>query len=127
MITQHRPRRKPSGGRYRTLYRKKRIYEMGGLPANTKLGAKNIAAVKTRGGNTKTKTFAIDYVNLTDPKTKKASKAKIKLITDNPANRNFVRRNIITKGTILDTDKGKARVTSRPGQTGTVNAVLISQ
>ncbi|MFH1511592.1 MAG: 30S ribosomal protein S8e, partial [Candidatus Woesearchaeota archaeon] len=33
--------------------------------------------------------------------------------------------NIITKGTIVDTDKGKVRITSRPGQDGTLNGVLV--
>ena len=60
-----------------------------------------------------------------DPKTKKSSKAKINTVVDNPANRNFIRANILTKGTVVDTDKGKARITNRPGQEGTVNGVLI--
>ncbi|MEK6949175.1 MAG: 30S ribosomal protein S8e, partial [Nanoarchaeota archaeon] len=50
----------------------------------------------------------------------------IKTISGNPANRHFVRRNIMTKGAIIETEKGKARITSRPGQDGAVNAVLIS-
>jgi len=65
------------------------------------------------------------YANLTDQKTKKSSKVKITSVVDNPANRNFVRRNIITKGAVVETEKGRARVTSRPGQDGLVNAVLI--
>ena len=47
-------------------------------------------------------------------------------VVENPANRHFVRRNIMTKGTVIETEKGKARITSRPGQDGTINAVLIS-
>ncbi len=46
---------------------------------------------------------------------------------ENAANRHYVRRDIITKGTIIQTKLGKARVTSRPAQDGTVNAVLISE
>ena len=38
---------------------------------------------------------------------------------------NYVRQNIITKGAVIMTDAGKARVTSRPGQSGSINAVLI--
>ncbi|MBW3022802.1 30S ribosomal protein S8e, partial [Candidatus Woesearchaeota archaeon] len=53
------------------------------------------------------------------------TKAKIKTVADSPANKHYVRRNIITKGAIVETDKGKAKITSRPGQDGTVNAVLI--
>ncbi|RLF79472.1 30S ribosomal protein S8e, partial [Thermococci archaeon] len=44
-----------------------------------------------------------------------------------PANRQYVRRNIITKGAIIQTEIGKAIVTSRPGQDGVVNAVLIKE
>jgi small subunit ribosomal protein S8e len=36
-----------------------------------------------------------------------------------------VRRNIVTKGAIIETDAGQARVVSRPGQDGQVNAVLL--
>ena len=67
----------------------------------------------------------IEVANLLDQKTKKYSKVKIKSVVESPSNRHYVRRNIITKGTVIDTEKGKAKVTSRPGQDGTINAVLI--
>lgn len=73
----------------------------------------------------KQKILSTETVNLIDKKTGKCIKAKIKTVVDNPANKNFVRRNILTRGTIIDTDKGKAKITSRPGQQGTLNAVLI--
>jgi small subunit ribosomal protein S8e len=63
--------------------------------------------------------------NVTNPKTGKTAKATITTVTGNPANINYVRRNIITKGAIIQTSAGKARVTSRPGQHGAINAVLI--
>ena len=78
------------------------------------------------GNNQKARLLSTETANLFDPKTKKYEQVKIKTITDNPANRHFVRRNIMTKGSIIDTERGKARITSRPGQDGTVNAVLIS-
>ena len=37
----------------------------------------------------------------------------------------LVRRNIITKGSIVETKLGKAKVTCRPGQEGSVNGVLL--
>jgi small subunit ribosomal protein S8e len=52
-------------------------------------------------------------------------KSKIKLVKENPANRNFARMNVITKGAIIETEDGMARVTSRPSRDGTVNAILI--
>ena len=49
----------------------------------------------------------------------------LKTVLENPANRHYVRRNIITKGTIVDTEKGKAIITSKPGQEGCINAKLL--
>ena len=43
----------------------------------------------------------------------------------NSANPNYVRRNIITKGAIVETPEGNAKVTSRPGQDGVINGILI--
>ena len=55
------------------------------------------------------------------------TKTEIKSVIDNPANINYIRRNIINKGAIIETGIGKARISSRPGQTGVVNAVLIKE
>ncbi|HJJ40868.1 MAG TPA: 30S ribosomal protein S8e, partial [Methanocorpusculum sp.] len=33
--------------------------------------------------------------------------------------------NLMTKGAVISTDLGKARIVSRPGQDGVINAVLI--
>ena len=124
VITQRRSKRSLLGKKYRKE-RKKRKYEIGKAPTSTKLGETKIKKMRTKGGSAKIRLMGIDYANVLDKKTKKYSKAKIKTILENPANRHFVRRNIITKGTIIETEKGKAVVTSRPGQTGSVNAVLI--
>lgn len=124
-IAQSRPRRKQTGALY-VAYRKKKKHELGRLPSLTRLGAKSLKNIKTRGGNKKLRLLVADFANLFNPQTKKFEKAKINNILESPANRHFVRRNILTKGTIIETDKGKARVTSRPGQDGIVNAVLVS-
>ena len=123
-ISQARPRRKQTGALYKD-YRKKRKCELGRLPALTKVGTKRAKNVRTMGGNRKTRLLSADKANLFDPKTKKHEQVKIKTILENPANRHFVRRNIMTKGCIVETEKGKAKITSRPGQDGIVNAVLI--
>jgi small subunit ribosomal protein S8e len=124
-ISQTRPRRKATGGRY-IDYRKKRQYELGREPSFTKLGNKRVRVIRVMGANRKMRLLSTDTANLFDPKTKAFRQAKIKTITDNPANRHFIRRNIMTKGSVIDTELGKARITSRPGQDGIVNAVLIS-
>ena len=124
MITKNRGNKKASGGRYIDA-RKKRAFEARGQPTLTKVAEKKVKEVRTIGGNKKSFLYSTDEANVYDPKTKKYSKVKIKIIVDNAANRNFVRRNILTKGAIIETEKGKARITSRPGQEPVVNAILI--
>lgn len=123
-LTSTRPRRKVSGSRY-VAYRKKRTFESRRLPTLTKLSETRKASLRGQGGSKKTILLTANIANIYNPKEKKYIKAKIKTIVDNAANRHFIRRNILTKGAIIDTEAGKARVTSRPGQEGTVNAILI--
>lgn len=123
-ITQHRSKRKPSGGRYKTKPRKvKRLF--GRTSSLTRIGPAKLMKIRCAGGRLKNRLVQAEFANVFDPKTKKYLKAKITTITENPANVHYVRRNIMTKGAIIDTDKGKARVTSRPGQDGIVNAVFV--
>ena len=124
-LSQLKSTRKPTGGRYKSGFRKKRLYELGREPAFTGLGARRAKTIRARGNNLKVRLLGTDVANLFDSKTKKYEQVKIKTISGNPANRHFVRRNIMTKGAIIETDKGKARITSRPGQDGAVNAVLV--
>lgn len=124
-LSQARPRRKQSGARYKD-YRKKRQYELGREPSFTKLGKTKVQVLRVMGANRKLRMLSADTANLYDSKNKLFKKAKIKTITDNPANRHFIRRNIMTKGAVIDTEFGKARITSRSGQDGVINAVLIS-
>jgi len=124
-LSQSRPKRKQTGARYKD-YRKKKQYELGREPSFTKLGKKRLQVLRVMGANRKLRILGADTANLFDSKTRTFRQAKIKTITENPANRHFVRRNIMTKGSVIDTEVGKARITSRPGQDGVVNAVLIS-
>ena len=124
IVQRARTSRKPTGGMY-NIARGKRKYEIGRLPVHTKIGKQNVKVIKTKGDGRKMKVLVAQQANVFDPKTKKYVKAAIKTVDDCPANRHFVRRNIIVKGAVITTDAGKAKVTSRPGQDGTVNAVLI--
>ncbi len=126
VITQFRSKRKTTGGRY-IPSRRKRLYESGSAPALTRIDKTKLKKEKTKGGNTKLKLHSTETANVVDPKTKKMSKAKIKTVIESPANRHFTRRNIMVKGSIIDTDKGKAKITSRPGQDGVINAVLVTE
>jgi len=122
MITRKRSKRKQTGGLYQEG-RKKRKSELGRLPANTRVGETRRKQENVRGKNVKDKLLQAEEVNLWDGK--KHVKAKVKTVKENVANRNYVRRNILTKGAVVETDKGDARITSRPGQAGSLNATLV--
>ncbi len=126
MITQGRSLVKPSGG-LKKPYRKKRLSERGSQPTMGKLGSKRrIRNDRVTSAATKLRVLQTAVANVYNPITKKFAVAKIKTVSNNPANRYFTRANIITRGAILDTELGKAKVTSRPGQDGVVNAILVT-
>lgn len=98
---------------------------MGREFVETKIGSEKKKFQRTHGGNTKVKLQRTQYVNVSTGEG--TTRTKVLSVADNEANRHFVRRNIITKGAIIETEIGKARVTSRPGQDGVVNAVLVEE
>ncbi len=115
---------KSTGGRI-WARRKKRKREIGSEFVEAKLGPAKRVELRGGGGKKKLRILSTDIADVMDPKTKQTKKAKILTVVDNPANPHFVRRNVLTKGAIINTELGRARVTSRPGQTGIVSAVLI--
>ena len=124
VVIQGKPKRKPTGARYKATWTK-RLYQKGNLPSHTRIGERDARPSRTKGGGVKIRLFSVNKVNLFDPSTRKCSVVDIRNVVESPANRHFVRRNILTKGCIVETSKGRARITSRPGQEGVVNAVLI--
>ena len=119
-------KKKPSGGRKRGC-RKKRKFEQGLFPAETILGETKRKVGRKKGGTLKVKVLRDKYACVTDPKSGKTEKVGVKHVIRNPANVDYDRRGVITKGAIIETPKGLARVTSRPGQTGVINAILIAE
>lgn len=109
----------------RKVRKKKRKFQMGREHTETLVGERRSKKIRVMGGDIKTRLYAAIYANVFDPKNKKSKKVKILSVIENRANPHYVRRNIITKGAIVETELGKVRVTSRPGQNGTVNAVLV--
>ena len=126
VVTHGRPRRKVGGALYHA-YRKKKLYDRGTEPTLTKVGKVVRQQARTKGGAKKVRVLVGEIANIFDPKQKKFSQSKIITVVANTASRHFIRRNIITKGAIINTEAGKAKVTSRPGQDGTINAVLVSE
>ena len=125
-ISKLRAKRKVTGGVYRD-FRKKKVSDLGREPTLTRMDKKRIREIRVRSGGCKFILLSTDEMNVYDPKTKKYKKAKIKTVVENNANRHYVRRNILTKGTIVETDLGKAKITSRPGQEPVVNGVLVQK
>ncbi|MBE6510401.1 MAG: 30S ribosomal protein S8e [Methanobrevibacter millerae] len=123
-ISQGKSTRSPSGAR-NVANRGKRKSELGRDPAETRVDDKNLRKIRTRGGNEKLRLAAANKINLTDVKTGKTQITDILGVIENNANPNYVRRNIITKGAVVETPEGNAKVTSRPGQDGVVNGILI--
>lgn len=128
-------RRKTSGGLRRTVNaRDKKLAERGGDKALTQLADSHQEPrhkkVKAMGGTTKVKSLRVKKANITDRAKKKTSQWEITTVKQNLADRLFVRRNIITQNAVLEVKNGNqtgfARVTSRPGQDGNVNAVLLT-
>ncbi|MBU7012688.1 MAG: 30S ribosomal protein S8e [Theionarchaea archaeon] len=120
-LWQKRSRRSRTGKLFRR-FRKKRKRELGREFIETRIGPEKKKIQRTFGGNRKVKLQRTEYANVvTEEGTKRA---KIITLLENPASRHFVRRNIITKGAVIETELGKAKVTSRPGQHGIINAIL---
>jgi small subunit ribosomal protein S8e len=126
MITHGRAHRKPTGGLL-NRNRKKMKRDIGRDFLHVKIGVPKKKIIKAYGGNQKIVAMSVETANVTDPHTNTVKKSKIITVKENPANPHYVRMNIITKGAVIETDAGLARVTSRPGQHGVINAVLIKK
>ncbi|HKL23698.1 MAG TPA: 30S ribosomal protein S8e [Candidatus Nanoarchaeia archaeon] len=114
--------RKITGGRY-TKQRKKKKFERAGQKKIVKLGEEKKKTVRTKGGNKKTYLLKSKTINV--KKEGKIKKIEIQNVLETPSNRFLARQNIITKGTIVETELGKVKVTNRPTQEGNINGILI--
>ena len=117
--------KKVSGGKY-LKNRKKKSYEIQGQKRIVKLGDEKRKKKRVRGGNKKIFLLGAKFVNLSQ-KGGKNKKIEIKNVLETPSNRFLARQNILTKGTILETELGKVRITNRPSQEGVVNGILIQE
>ncbi len=122
MQNQGRSTRKRTGGRRRPS-RKRTRAELGRDPTETTVGEPRLRTVDARGDDEKVRVLSTNVAQVADGG--EVVEAEIENVVENPANINYVRRNIVTRGAVIETAAGRARVTSRPGQDGVVNAVRL--
>ena len=125
-LWQGKSKRKPTGGRL-VVSRGKKKYEISREKQFTKMGEETLKQYRGAGGNMKIGMLTADYANILDKKTNQVQRAKVLNVKVNPADPNYVQRNIITKGAVIQTELGLAKVTSRPGQDGAINAILVKE
>ncbi len=118
--------RKISGGKYKK-FRKRKLHSIQGKTRKVKLRKTKQKIIRGRGGNKKITLLSADFANVIDPETKTTKKTKILNVLEIPSNRFLARQNILVRGAIIETELGKAKITNRPSQEGSVQGVLIKE
>jgi small subunit ribosomal protein S8e len=126
MLWQGKSVRKVSGGRYHPS-RGKRRHEIGSAQTDTHIGADKRKFSRVRGGNIKVRALRCEVASVCNQKTGETMRATIENVEENASNPNYVRRNLLTKGAIIKTSVGRAKIVSRPGQHGVINAILLTE
>ncbi|GAA5835093.1 hypothetical protein JCM5353_004886, partial [Sporobolomyces roseus] len=101
-------RHKRSGAQ-RAHYRKKRKFESGRQAAMTKLGAKRIHTVRTRGGNEKHRALRLESGNYAWGSEHTTRKTRIIGVVYNASNNELVRTNTLVKACIVQIDAAPFR------------------
>ena len=124
-LWQSKSNRKTTGGRRRT-YRKNRKSEVGSDFHPAVISEDKNKTLRVHGGNFKTRAMGARFANVFKSDGS-VTRVKIDTVIENPANPNYVQRNILTKGAVISTKIGNAKITSRPGQHGVINALLLEE
>ena len=117
-------RRKPSGGR-KVQARGKRSTEISTEKQFALVGEPKRKIYRKTGGNSMVRVMAANQVSISNSKTGKTTLGTIHSVIENASDPNYVRRNILVKGAVIETDNGSVKITSRPGKDGVINGVLI--
>ncbi|ERF69812.1 hypothetical protein EPUS_08013 [Endocarpon pusillum Z07020] len=96
-------------GAKRAFYRKKRAFEKGRQPANTRIGNKRIHLVRTRGGNTKYRALRLEAGNFSWGSEGIARKVRVIVVAFHPSNNELVRTNTLTKSAVVQIDAAPFR------------------
>jgi small subunit ribosomal protein S8e len=116
--------KKSGNGKRRNKISDKHRSEIGNYFTATKLSDKShVDLIRRRGGKETPVLKKAGFANLLTKQGYK--KVAIKGVLESHDNRNFARQNIITKGTLITTELGKAVVLNRPGREGNINAKLV--
>jgi small subunit ribosomal protein S8e len=117
-------KKKLTGGKRRPG-RVRRAFEADDYPFEPVVGDEVRSAKRTRGGRLSYGLRGTREANVYDGSSGKTVKTAIVRVTANKANREYERRGVITRGAMIETDLGTAKVTSKPSDDGVVNAVLV--
>ncbi|KAL9264209.1 Small ribosomal subunit protein eS8-like protein [Drosera capensis] len=97
-------KRRATGGK-KKAWRKKRKYELGRQPANTKLSSnKTVRRVRTRGGNVKWRALRLDTGNYSWGTEAVTRKTRILDVVYNASNNELVRTQTLVKSAIVQVD-----------------------
>ncbi|GAW04222.1 ribosomal protein S8e/ribosomal biogenesis NSA2 [Lentinula edodes] len=96
--------KRSASGAQRAHYRKKRKFELGRQPANTKLGVKRVHTVRVRGGNLKYRALRLDSGNFAWASEHVTKKTRIIGVVYNSSNNELVRTNTLVKNAIIQVD-----------------------
>merc|ERR1712167_531710 len=98
-----RHKRRLTGGR-KKIHQKKRKYEMGRQPSNTKLGTKRIHLIRCRGGNIKRRAIRLDHGNFSWGSENRSFSSRIIDVVYNASNNELVRTKTLVKNCIVQID-----------------------
>ena len=127
MVKYQGPSRRRKSGAYRRKSQGKKLRFLARPPVETQIGEPRKQKIRTLGGNTKLRLKRMNSVNVLDKETGKLVKTMITGVESNQASRDYSRRKIITKGAIITTEFGSAKVTNRPGSDSVINAILLKE
>ncbi|KAL5116246.1 ribosomal protein S8A [Pleosporales sp. CAS-2024a] len=101
--------KRSASGAKRAYYRKKRAFEKGRQPANTRIGAKRVHLVRTRGGNRKFRALRLDSGNFSWGSEGIAKKTRVIGVVYHPSNNELVRTNTLTRSAVVQIDAAPFR------------------
>ncbi|KAI5370172.1 Putative ribosomal protein S8e/ribosomal biogenesis NSA2 [Septoria linicola] len=101
--------KRSASGAKRAYYRKKRAFEKGRQPANTRIGPKRVHLVRTRGGNRKFRGLRLDSGNFSWGSEGISRKVRVIAVAFHPSNNELVRTNTLTKSAVVQVDAAPFR------------------